>query len=124
MPQIVFEVSRQLANALDLPKLLRSIHDHFAARGYAPAAAIRSRVVVPEAALSGTDAAEQFVIATMKTTVARPPETEEAMAQHIHDALRAAIEASAFDGVWQCGVFREYVPGERYIKSTGGARTV
>jgi 5-carboxymethyl-2-hydroxymuconate isomerase len=122
MPQIVFEVTRDLAEALDFPALLRSIHDHFAAQGYAPAAAIRSRVVVPVAALSGTDAREQFVIATMKTTVARPPETEEAMAQHIHDALRAAIAASGYAGAWQCGVFREYVPGERYIKSNSGTR--
>ena len=57
------------------------------------------------------------VIATMRTTVPRPPEVEQAMAQCIHDAIRAAIGASSFDGPWQCGVFREFVPGARYIKS-------
>ncbi|WP_028216547.1 hypothetical protein [Paraburkholderia oxyphila] len=120
MPHIVFEATKAMANAVDFPALLRTIHDRFHERGYAPVAAIRSRVVVLDAALSGGDADEQFVIATMRTTVARRPEMEEAMAQVIHDALRAAIAESGYAGPWQCGVFREYVPGERYIKSSGG----
>jgi 5-carboxymethyl-2-hydroxymuconate isomerase len=122
MPNIVFEATRELAEQVDFPKLLKSIHDHFAARGYAPVAAIKSRVIVPVAALSGADPAAQFVVASMRTTVARPPEMEAAMAQHIHDAICAAVAATGFSRAWQCGVFREYVPDERYIKSNLAAR--
>jgi 5-carboxymethyl-2-hydroxymuconate isomerase len=122
MPHLVFEATPDLARAIDFNKLLRTVHDAFSTRGYAKIATIRSRVFIAEYALSGDDEREQFVICSMRTTVARPEEMDEAMAQCIHDAIKEAIEQSAFDGPWRCGVFREYVPGERFVKSNGGAR--
>ncbi|WP_062124237.1 hypothetical protein [Paraburkholderia monticola] len=123
MPHIVFEITPVLAQAMELKGLLRSIHEGFAQRGYASAAALRSRVVISDVALSGTDENEQLVIATMRTTVPRPAEIEQAMARYLHDAIVQAIAASAFDGPWQCGVFRQAVPGELFIKSNGRGKT-
>jgi len=119
MPHLVFEATADLARTIDFNKLLRTIHETFSARGYAKIAVIRSRVFIPEFALSGDDEREQFVICSMRTTVARPAQMEEDMAQCIHDAIRDAIERGEFKGPWQCGVFREYVPVERFVKSSG-----
>jgi 5-carboxymethyl-2-hydroxymuconate isomerase len=122
MPHLVFEATADLARAIDFNTLLRTIHDTFSARGYAKISTIRSRVFIADYALSGDDEREQFVICSMRTTVARAAEMEQGMAQCIHDAITEAIGRSEFNGPWQCGVFREYVPGERFVKSSGGAR--
>jgi 5-carboxymethyl-2-hydroxymuconate isomerase len=123
MPHIVFEISPVLARALELKGMLRSIHEGFEQRGYANAAAVRSRVMIADVALSGTDENEQFAIATMRTTVPRPARIEQEMAQYVHDAIVRAIAASAFNGTWQCGVFRHTIPGELFIKSNGRGKT-
>jgi 5-carboxymethyl-2-hydroxymuconate isomerase len=121
MPQIILEATPKLANLLDFDALLLSIHEGFDSRGYAPAAAIRSRVFVSVCSLSGFDANVQFVVATMKTTVPRPAETEAAMAQFIHDTICDAIRATGYAERWQCGVFRSFVAPELYIRTDSHA---
>lgn len=124
MPHLVLEASAGLASLLDFDALLQSIHQGFDRRGYASASAIRSRVYVPVCALSGIDRNTQFVVATLTTTVARPPDMHAAMAQLVHDEICQRIEASGFEGRWQCGVFRSFVTPDLYIRtdSHSGAR--
>lgn len=122
MPHLVLEASAGLASLLDFNALIQSIHQGFDSLGYASASAIRNRVFVPVCSLSGSDRNTQFVVATLTMTVARPPDMQAAMARLVHDEICQAIEASGFEGRWQCGVFRSFVPPDLYIKTDSHSR--
>lgn len=122
MPHIVIEASPALVEAIAWPQVLRGIHEHLCASGWAAPADMKSRVLPIVAGLCGEDSAARQLVATLVLTNPRPAQVCEQMAAAVHEHLSHAIEAieannAAGPGAWtQCCVFLREVPKAHYLK--------
>lgn len=117
MPHIVLETTPRLASSLDFETLLAGVHQRIAEGGHAELNDFKSRVHVTDRHLAGEDTKAEFVIAWLVTTNPRPKSVQRAMAQTIHDALRAAIEREPRPYWWQCCVLIKAFRREDYLKT-------
>ncbi len=117
MPHIVVEATSRLRAAIDFKDVFAKIHSQLSERSYARLQDLKSRVLSADLHLAGDDPDGEFLVVRLITTNPRPKETEQAMAQIVHDALREALIAASPPFWWQCCVLIETFDRQDYIRS-------
>lgn len=94
MPHVVIELSRNVADRLDIAAVVKNVHGALRDTGILPVRAIKTRAIVHEHFAVGNDGgtALGFATAIIRIQPGRPAESEQAVGQAAFDALCQALE--------------------------------
>lgn len=116
MPHITIVTSPHLANVVDWPSVITSMHREIADRRLALLSDLKSRIQRCDYALVGDDAANEQMVATLVMTNQRTDAAQQQMAEIVATHLGRAANKAGAGGKTQCCVFFHTVSKANYLR--------
>ncbi|MET3927425.1 hypothetical protein [Devosia sp. 2618] len=91
VPHVIIELSRNVADRVDLAATVQSVHDALCETGKLPVSAIKSRLVIHDHFAVGRDMSGGFATALVRIQPGRPLEIEQEIGKAAFDALAGAF---------------------------------